>query len=65
MYDIPKMLNAGNPLDSTTTTSMFIYNNAFSGSYMYARASAASLILFALIGICSIFVFIMMRDKKA
>ena len=65
MYDIPKMLNAGNPLNSTTTTSMFIYNNAFSGSYMYARASAASLILFALIGICSIFVFIMMRDKKA
>ena len=64
MYDIPKMLNAGNPLNSTTTTSMFIYNNAFSGSYMYARASAASLILFALIGILSIFVFAMMRDNK-
>lgn len=65
MYDIPKMLNAGNPLNSTTTTSMFIYNNAFSGSYMYARASAASLILFLLIGILSIFVFAMMKDKNA
>ena len=64
MYDIPKMFNAGQPLNSTLTTSMYIYNKAFSGSYLYAQASAASMILFALIGICSIFVFLSMRDQK-
>ena len=64
MYDIPKMFNAGNPNNATLTASMFIYNQAFAGSYMYARASAASMLLFLLIGVCSIFVFLMMRDKK-
>ena len=63
MYDIPKMLNAGLPANTTLTTTMFIYNQAFSGSYMYAKASAASVLLFILIGICSIFVFASMRDK--
>ena len=65
MYDIPKMFNNGNPANATLTTSVFIYNQAFAGSYMYARAAAASMILFLLIGVCSIFVFVMMRDKKA
>lgn len=64
MYDIPKMFNNGNPANSTLTTSVFIYNQAFAGSYMYARAAAASLILFVIIGICSVFVFMTMRDKK-
>ena len=64
MYDIPKMFNNGNPANSTLTTSVFIYNQAFAGSYMYARAAAASLILFVIIGICSVFVFLTMRDKK-
>ena len=64
MYDIPKMFNNGNPANSTLTTSVFIYNQAFAGSYMYARAAAASLILFVIIGICSVFVFLSMRDKK-
>ena len=64
MYDIPKMFNAGQPMNTTLTTSMYIYNKAFSGSYLYAQASAASMILFALIGICSIFVFLSMRDQK-
>ena len=64
MYDIPKMFNNGNPANSTLTTSVFIYNQAFSGSYLYARAAAASMLLFLLIGVCSIFVFIMTRDRK-
>ena len=64
MYDIPKMFNAGQPMNTTLTTSMYIYNKAFSGSYLYAQASAASMILFVLIGICSIFVFLSMRDQK-
>ena len=64
MYDIPKMFNAGQPMNTTLTTSMYIYNKAFSGSYLYAQASAASMILFALIGVCSIFVFLSMKDQK-
>ena len=64
MYDIPKMLNDGNPAASTTTASVFIYKQAFAGSYMYNRASAASMILFIGIAVCSALVFLMMREKK-
>ena len=32
MYDIPKMLNNGNPNNATLTANMFIYNQAFQGS---------------------------------
>jgi len=64
MYDIPKMFNNGGPANQTLTTTVFIYNQAFSGSYFYARAAAASMLLFLLIAFCSIFVFLMMRDKK-
>ena len=64
MYDIPKMFNNGNPAGSTATMAVFIYKQAFEGSYMYNRASAASMILFVGIAVCSAFVFLMMRDKK-
>lgn len=63
MYDIPKMLYTGGPDSSTLTASMFIYNQAFSGSYMYNRASAASMLLFAIIVVCSAILFFIMRDK--
>ena len=64
MFDIPKLLvqNSG-PDNATLTTSVFIYNQAFSGSYMYNRASAASLIMFVIICILSAIVFQLMRDK--
>lgn len=67
MYDIPKLFNNGNPANSTLTTNVFIYNQAFSGSYMYARAAAASMIMFFVIAVCSVFVFAMFQDddKKA
>ena len=64
MYDIPKMFNNGNPANSTLTASVFIYNQAFAGSYMYNRASAASMVLFVGIAICSAIVFGLMRDRK-
>lgn len=63
MYDIPKMLYNGGPDSSTLTASMFIYNQAFSGSYMYNRAAAASMLLFAIIVVCSAILFFIMRDK--
>jgi len=64
MFDIPKLLvqNSG-PDNATLTTSVFIYNQAFSGSYMYNRASAASVIMFLISSVLSIFVFMIMQDK--
>lgn len=65
MFDIPRLLNLGGPDQSTLTASMFIYDQAFSGSYMYNRASAASMILFAIIAVLSAILFYIMRDKDA
>lgn len=64
MFDIPSMLmvNAG-PDNATLTTSIFIYNQAFKGSYMYNRAAAASMIMFVVISIFSGLFFFMLRDK--
>lgn len=64
MYDIPKMFQNGGPNNATLTANVFIYNQAFSGSYMYNRAAAASMVMFVLIAICSVFVFFTMRDDK-
>lgn len=63
MYDIPRLYLNGGPDNSTLTTSVFIYNQAFAGSYMYNRASAASMIMFVIIAICSVGVFSLFRDK--
>lgn len=63
MFDIPRLFLLGGPDNATLTTSVFIYNQAFSGSYMYNRAAAASMIMFVIIAICSAFVFFIMRDK--
>ncbi|NLO08392.1 MAG: sugar ABC transporter permease [Clostridiales bacterium] len=65
MFDIPKLFQNGGPDSSTLTTSAFIYNQAFSGSYLYNRAAAASLLLFAIIALCSAALFLIMYDKDA
>lgn len=65
MFDIPKLFLLGGPDNATLTTSVFIYNQAFSGSYMYNRAAAASMIMFVIIGILSAMIFFIMRDKDA
>ena len=65
MYDMSKMFNNGNPNNSTLTANVFIYNQAFAGSYMYNRAAAASMIMFVIIAFFSIIVFYMMRDRKS
>lgn len=64
MYDIPKLYNNGNPAMSTLTTNMYIYNQAFSGSYQYATAAAASMIMFVIIAIASVIVFLLFNDEK-
>lgn len=63
MFDIPKLFLNGQPDNGTLTTSLFIYNQAFSGSYLYNRASAASMIMFVVICIASAIMFFVMRDK--
>lgn len=63
MYDIPKLFNQGGPDNATLTTSVFIYNQAFSGKYLYNRAAAASMILFVIIAALSAVLFWIMRDR--
>ena len=63
MFDIPKLFNDGQPNNETATAAVFIYRQAFSGTYMYNRASAASMIVFVIIAILCVCVFYLMRDK--
>ncbi len=63
MFDIPKMYLNGGPDNSTLTTSVFIQNQAFSGSYLYNRAAAASMIMFAIICVLSAALFFVLRDR--
>ena len=66
MFDIPKLFiigGQGGPDNATLTTSVFIYNQAFSGSYMYNKAAAASMIMFVIIMILSGILFFVLRDK--
>ena len=63
MFDIPKLFMLGGPDNATLTTNVFIYNQAFSGSYMYNKAAAASMIMFVIILIISAIMFFFLRDK--
>ena len=64
MFDIPFLFNnRGGPDNATLTTSVFIYNQAFAGSYLYNRAAAASMIMWVIIAACSAVLFFIMRDK--
>lgn len=63
MFDIPKLFLQGGPDNATLTTSVFVYNQAFSGSYLYNRAAAASMLMFFIIALLSAAVFFLMRDK--
>lgn len=65
MFDIPRLFHTlpGGPDNATLTTSLFIYNQAFSGSYLYNRAAAASMMMFVIIAFASALIFFIMRDK--
>ncbi|MDR1072774.1 MAG: sugar ABC transporter permease [Treponema sp.] len=66
IFDIPKLfIPNGGPDNATLTTSVFIYNQAFSGSYLYNRAAAASLVMFGVIAVLSAMLFYIMRDRDA
>ncbi len=63
MFDISKLFLLGGPDNSTLTASVFIYNQAFSGSFLYNRAAAASMIMFVIIVFFSAILFFILRDK--
>ncbi|MGE4453734.1 MAG: carbohydrate ABC transporter permease [Sphaerochaeta sp.] len=63
MFDIPRLYLWGGPDNATLTSSVFIYNQAFAGSYLYNRASAASMIVFIIILVLSGIMFYSMRDR--
>jgi multiple sugar transport system permease protein len=63
MFDIPQLFLAGGPDDATLTTSVFIYEQAFRGSYLYNRAAAASMIMFVIGAVLSLILFYVMRDR--
>lgn len=63
MFDIPQLFLLGGPDNGTITTSVFIYRQAFSGSYMYNNAAAASMIMFVIATILAAILFYAMRDR--
>ncbi len=65
MFDIPKLyIWNGGPANATMTTSVFIYAQAFSGTYLYNKAAAASMIMFVIIAVLSAVTFFVMRDRS-
>lgn len=65
MFDIPMLYADGGPAGATSTTSVFIYRQAFAGSYRYNIASAASVVMFVIIAVLSAVLFYILRDKDA
>ncbi len=67
MFDIPHLMTQGNPiqngLETTNTVARFIYTQGFSGSYNFNTASAASVVLFIIIVICSVLLSVIMKDR--
>ena len=63
LYDVPAMMIGNGCNGAGLTMLMYIQNQAFSGSYMYNRAAAASIILTIICSIISIAIFYIRRDK--
>ncbi|MCL2426679.1 MAG: sugar ABC transporter permease [Oscillospiraceae bacterium] len=65
MFDIPLLFNDGGPVNTTTTMAVFIARQIQGNVWRYNIASAASMIMFAMVAILSVGVFHMLRDKDA
>ena len=63
MFDMSRLFNNGMPDLATTSVSLFVFQQAFAGSYLYNRAAAASMIVFVIIALLSAGIFFIMRDK--
>ena len=65
MFDIPHLMTQGNPNYTTNTVARFIYTQGFETPNNFNIASAASVILFIIIVICSLILAVLMRDRDA
>ena len=65
MFDIPHLMTQGNPNYTTNTVARFIYQQGFETPNNFNIASAASVVLFIIIVICSLILALRMRDKDA
>ena len=65
MFDIPHLMTQGNPNYTTNTVARFIYQQGFETPNNFNIASAASVILFIIIVICSLILAVLMRDRDA
>ncbi|MCR4721840.1 MAG: sugar ABC transporter permease [Lachnospiraceae bacterium] len=63
MFDIPRVFQNGLPQNATLTATLYIYTQAFSGTYQYNKAASASLIIFVIISILSAILFVVLKDK--
>ncbi len=64
MCDIPHMMTQGNPNNTTNTVARFIYTQGFETPNNFNIASAASVILFIIIVICSLILNMIMKDRE-
>ena len=65
MFDIPHLMTQGNPNYTTNTVARFIYQQGFETPNNFNIASAASVVLFGIIVICSLILALLMRDRDA
>jgi len=65
MFDIPHLMTQGNPNYTTNTVARFIYQQGFETPNNFNMASAASVVLFIIIVICSLILAVLMRDRDA
>ncbi len=64
MFDIPHMMTQGNPNHTTNTVARFIYTQGFEMPNNFNVASAASVVLFVIIVICSLILSAIMKDRE-
>ncbi|MBQ8201839.1 MAG: sugar ABC transporter permease [Clostridia bacterium] len=65
MFDIPHLMTQGNPNYTTNTVARFIYTQGFETPNNFNMASAASVVLFIIIVICSLILSAIMKDRDA
>lgn len=64
MFDIPFLLTNGNPNNSVLTITMFIYNQAFTGSRNFNIAATASVLLLVLSIVLSTLLFQFFKENS-
>ena len=64
MFDIPHLMTQGNPNYTTNTVARFIYQQGFETPNNFNMASAASVILFGIIVVCSLILNAIMKDRE-